>query len=398
MDNEMNHQMQYQQAPDFLSKEEVELLKRTLLAQFPDDEKETFVRICQRTRLDPFTKQIYATKRYQKTRQRDGTFLKVPTLVPVTGIMGLKAVAVRTGRYDGCEVFWCGKDGVWRADWVSNEYPEAAKAIIYHKDRTHPEVGIARWTAYVGQTYNYDTKKWEISDFWHRMSDWMLSKCAQAQGLRGAFPDPLSNLYIHEELESEISESETEAIPSDEAKVAESQRKDEELKKAGTKFVDMKPASRPSPQEALEPAFEEDKPAPPPPSRPKQQQQPAPAQPAPVSLDELDMGPPPPKDGKPKAEATVPPLTTEPVDGTDTPPTEDTKPEPAWKTHVILGVAHAKFNKRKVGDLNAAELNIIESQWLPEVRRQWDDASDAQRADAAAFESAIAYQKMVKPW
>jgi hypothetical protein len=325
--------------------------------------------------------------------------------------MGLKAVAVRTGRYDGCEVFWCGKDGAWRADWVSNEYPEAAKAIIYHKDRTHPEVGIARWTAYVGQTYNYDTKKWEIGDFWHRMSDWMLSKCAQAQGLRGAFPDPLSNLYIHEELESEISESETEAIPSDEAKVAESQRKDEELKKAGAKFVDMKPASRPSPQEALEPAFEEDKipeAKATPPSRPKQQQ-PAPSQPVSISqaaaemqsmippvpaLDELDMGPPP-KEGKPKAEATVPPLTTEPVDGTDTP---EQKTEPPWKTHIILGVAHAKFHKKRVGDLSAADLGIIESQWLPEVRRQWDDASDAQRADAAAFESAIAYQKMVKPW
>jgi hypothetical protein len=51
-----------------------------------------------------------------------------------------------------------------------------------------------------------------------------------------------------------------------------------------------------------------------------------------------------------------------------------------------------------VGELNAAELNIIETQWLPAVREQWEDANDAQRADAAAFESAIAFHKMAKPW
>jgi hypothetical protein len=106
------------------------------------------------------------------------------------------------------------------------------------------------------------------------------------------------------------------------------------------------------------------------------------------------MGPPP----APKAtEATVPPLATD-SPGSGAAPVEAEKTEPAWKSHVILGVTHVKFHKRKVGDLNAADLNVLETQWLPAVREQWDDASDAQRADAAAFESAIAYHKMVKPW
>jgi hypothetical protein len=60
-----------------------------------------------------------------------------------------------------------------------------------------------------------------------------------------------------------------------------------------------------------------------------------------------------------------------------------------WKEHVILGINHVKFHKRRVGELNAAELAIIESQWLPAVREQWDDATDEQRADAAAFEAAM---------
>lgn len=75
--------------------------------------------------------------------------------------------------------------------------------------------------------------------------------------------------------------------------------------------------------------------------------------------------------------------------------------ETSWRNHVILSVTHPEFHKRKVGELNAAELDIIETQWLPAVLEQWDEANDAQRADAAAFEAAIAYQKnikIVKPW
>jgi phage recombination protein Bet len=390
--------------PDFLSKEEVDLLKRTLLSQYPEDEKETFIRICQRTKLDPFTKQIYATKRYQKVRDPEGNTRKVPTLVPVTGIIGLCAVAERTGKYNGCEIFWAGKDLVWKSEWLEEAYPEAAKCIVHHKDRKYPEVGIARWGAYVGQVWNYENKQWEVTDFWARMPDHMIAKCSKALALRGAFPDPLSNVYIREELDSSITESDTEAIPSHEAKVAESQRHEDELKKTGlfpgAKFVDQKPdAKRPAPAEALEPAFEEDKIPPPelkptPPSKPKAQ--PAPAQTPDTHTppeDDLDMGSP----EAPRAEdALTPPLATDsPAGGAETPAE---KVEAPWKSHVILGVTHAKFHKRKVGDLGAAELGIIESQWLPAVREQWDDASDAQRADAAAFESAIAYQKMVKPW
>lgn len=389
--------------PDFLSKEEIELLKRTLLSQFSDDEKETFIRICQRTRLDPFTKQVYATKRYAKVTQPDGTTRKVPTLVYVTGVMGLTAVADRTGNYNGCQIHWSGPDGVWKEEWLSEEYPAAAKCTVYHKRREFPEVAIARWASYVGQAWNYEKKQWEVTDFWERMPDYMLGKCSKAQALRGAFPDPLGGVYIHEELESNITDSETEAIPSDEAKVAENQRRDEELKKheeelkkTGTKFVDMKPGvARPTPEQALEPAFKEDKPPelkPTPPSKPKAQ--PAPAQtPDTHTPDDLDMGSP---EAAKAEDALTPPLAIDsPVGGAETPAE---KVEAPWKSHVILGVTHAKYHKRKVGELTPAELGIIEAQWLPAVREQWDDASDAQRADATAFESAIAYQKMVKPW
>jgi phage recombination protein Bet len=393
-------------SPDFLSKDECELLERTMLKVFPEDERQSFLRMCQRTKLDPFTKQIHATRRYQKVKDADGNTKKVPTLVPVTGIMGLCAVAVRTGQYDGCEMFWCGEDGQWKSEWLGEEHPAAAKAIVYRKDWKHPEVGIARWESYVGRAYDYETRQWNISEFWEKMDDYMLGKCAKAQALRGAFPDPLSNLYIHEELDSNLTDAETEPIPADEAKVEESQRRDAELLKTpGVKVVESKPGSvRPTPQEALEPAFEEDripeKPKAPPsaPRKPAGGSPPkaaaAPATPpvaaqskeVPEAPDDLDMSPPPAGEPEPVAQPQEPEA---PAAAAATPP---------WKDHIILGVNHVKFHKRKVGELNAAELAIIENQWLPAVREQWEEATEAQRADATAFEAAIAFNKMSKPW
>lgn len=365
--------------PDFLSKEEVALLKRTLLAKFPEDEQEMFVRICQRTFLDPFTKQIYPTKRYNKVRDEQGGFKKVPTLVAVTGIMGLTAIAERTHHYKGSEISWCGEDGEWKEAWLADGYPRIAKCVVYHDnhkigDRYIPEVGIAQWNSYVGTAWNNDTKKWEVSDFWAKMPDFMLGKCAKAQALRGAFPDQTANVYIREELESEISEAETETatIPDDEQKILDNRRREAEIKASGQfQVVDQEQTSQASPSEMTEPALERDKIPPkprevPPPSKPQEQ----------------DQTPP---QSQPGAQA--PELSS---------PMTDVESGPDWREHVIVGVAHVKFHKRRIGELNQAELAIIEQQWLPAIREQWDDATDAQRTDARMFESAIAFHKMAK--
>ncbi len=390
----VSHQ-QYPQIPtppDFLSKDEVALLKRSMLSKYPDDEQETFIRICQRTRLDPFTKQLYATRRYQKVRDEHGDTKKVPTLVPVTGIMGLTAVAERTHDYDGCEIAWSAKDGEWKAEWLREEAPEAARCIVYHKRRTHPEVGIARWNSYVGQQWNNEKKQWEITDFWDRMGDYMLAKCAKAQALRGAFPDQLSNIYIREELDSNITDidTETETIPTDEQKILDNRRREAEAIKqfphvVSTRPVDLTPAQMAEPADVHKLPEQPASPAPPTKAAP-------PAPPAP---------PPPAQPPQQTPAPTIPPGAEPKVDDIDlSSPSTDVKDDipPPWKEHVITGVAHVKFHKRKIGDLNQAELQIIENQWLPAIREQWDDATDAQRADARAFESAIAYSKMAKPF
>lgn len=380
----------YVAQPDFLSKEECALLKRTMLKQFQDDEQESFLRICQRTKLDPFTRQIYATRRFTKVKDEHGQTKKVPTLVPVTGIQGLTAVADRTGQYEGCEIYWTAPDGVWKTEWLEDEPPAAAKCIVFKKGHK-PEVAIARWMSFVGQSWDYDKKQWIIGEFWDRMPDYMLGKCAKAAALRGAFPDPLSNVFIREELDSNLSDTET--LQEDEAKVERNQEREAEMMKnppPGVKIVESS-GTRPTPAEALAPAFPEDK-VPETKSKapakkaqpPKPTAAPPPPQPTPAAQeeppDDLDMGEPPPDLQEGAAPAEKPPA------------------EPAWKEHIIESVGHAKFAKRRLGDLNANELAILETQWLPAVREQWDDATEAQRQDAIAFEAAIAASKVAKPW
>jgi phage recombination protein Bet len=386
----MNGIQGIQTPPDFLSKEQIEVLKRTMLKQFPEDERETFIITCQLTHLNPFTKQIYATRRFQKVRDDSGETRKVPALVTVAGIMGLCAVADRTHQYDGCEIFWCGPDGIWKSEWVSDEYPTAAKCIVYHKQHAKPEIAIARWSSYAGQTYNYQTKQWEVSDFWARMPDYMLGKVAKAAALRGAFPDQTGGVYIHEELDSNITE--TVQPSTDEEKIAYNQRREAELKAevasgavSGVKWVEQKTGHRPTPQEALEPGLPQDQI----PEKPKKAAsspvpQPKAAAPAPS----------PAASPATVAEEEQPVPAADELDMTPAPPPA----EPPWKTHVILGLKHVKFHKRKIGDLNQAELAIIENQWLPKIREQWDAASDEQRLDAERFEAAIAFYKMAKPW
>jgi phage recombination protein Bet len=388
-------QNQQPPVPNFLSKEEEDLLKRTILKSFAEDEQATFIRICQRTHLDPFTKQVYATRRYQKVRDdTTGDTRKVATLVPVTGIMGLTAVADRTGHYDGCAIWWSGPDGVWKTEWLEDGYPTAAKCVVYHKQRKNPETAIARWSSYVGQTYNYQTKEWEVSDFWHKMPDYMLGKVAKAAALRGAFPSPLSNLYIREELDSNITDAEeTESIPADEAKIAENQRREAELRAsplpAGIKLVESKhDQPRPTPAQALEPAFEGDK-IPPKPS--------VPAAPAPVAQPQPQPQPPSPQQpsavqDRPQSEIT------DDLDMTPAPAAPAAQPPAPWRDHVIKGVK--RFSGRKIGDLDKKELRAVEEQWIPRVRELWDQTNQDQREDYTAFEAAIAFFKMEsqKPW
>ena len=157
--------------------EQTQLISTTIAPGCSGDELRLFAYACQRTGLDPFSKQIYAIKRSGK-------------MTIQAGIDGLRSIAERTGQLDGSETLWCGEDGQWQDVWLGSKPPAAAKTIIHRKGASHPFVGVARFADYnAGQ------------GLWSKMPAAMIAKCSEALALRKAFPADLSGVYSADEMQ-----------------------------------------------------------------------------------------------------------------------------------------------------------------------------------------------------
>jgi phage recombination protein Bet len=160
--------------------EQTQLISSTIAPGCSNDELRLFAYACQRTGLDPFSRQIYAIKRGGK-------------MTIQAGIDGLRSIAERTGQLDGSETFWCGDDGAWADVWLGSKPPAAAKTIIHRKGSNHPFVGVARFADYnAGQ------------GLWSKMPAAMIAKCSEALALRKAFPADLSGVYSTDEMEQAV--------------------------------------------------------------------------------------------------------------------------------------------------------------------------------------------------
>jgi phage recombination protein Bet len=157
--------------------DQVQLISSTIAPGCTNDELRLFAYACQRTGLDPFSKQIYAIKRGGK-------------MTIQAGIDGLRAIAERTGQLDGSTTEWCGEEGQWQDVWLSSKPPAAAKTTIWRKGSTYPFVGVARFADYnAGQ------------GLWSKMPAAMIAKCSEALALRKAFPADMSGVYTTDEMD-----------------------------------------------------------------------------------------------------------------------------------------------------------------------------------------------------
>ena len=169
--------------------EQTQLIATTIAPGCSGDELRLFAYACQRTGLDPFSKQIYAIKRGGK-------------MTIQAGIDGLRAIAERTGELDGSITEWCGDDGQWSDVWISSKPPAAAKTTIWRKGSSHPFTGVARFADYnAGQ------------GLWSKMPAAMIAKCSEALALRKAFPANLSGVYSTDEMEQAVEPVTVTAVP-----------------------------------------------------------------------------------------------------------------------------------------------------------------------------------------
>lgn len=172
-----------------LTRDQLDLLKRTIAKGTTDDEFALFVSTSNRLGLDPFARQIFAVKRWDSRENREVMSIQV-------SIDGFRVAAARTNELDGQDgPYWCGEDGVWRDVWLGKTAPAASKVLVYRRGCAHPFVGVATYASYAQKNRDGNPNA-----MWARGADFMLAKCAEAVALRKAFPNELSGAYTTDEI------------------------------------------------------------------------------------------------------------------------------------------------------------------------------------------------------
>jgi phage recombination protein Bet len=334
-------------AQPFLSDEDIKILKENTLKLFNAADQNFFIHQCQITRLHPMANQIWARPEREEM-DREGKWKK---MIVVCGIQGILSVADRSGVYDGSSpIEWCGKNGEWTDVWLQSEPPFAARATTWRKDHTRPEVSIVRWKAVANTTWD------NPRNFWIKMPDFMIGKCALAASLRKLFPNLLSGLYESSEISGgvpdmmEIPQSALEAdIAAQKTRIAEDAVAQERLKAQGVPVVNQAPGPPRDAVKEVEPVMPADKA----------------------------------KLGKPDYQPGDEP------DDIDMTPVDSERPEGWWISVSCDSMGNNYYTGKTVGELSDNLLRQAVEKWVPKVRRKTDPRDDVLEL-AEALEIAMA--------
>jgi phage recombination protein Bet len=152
-----------------------------------------YMHYCQKTGLDPFSRQIYMIARREK--QGDQWVSKQTIQVGIDGFRVIRdRIAARLGvdvEYE--DTIWYDASGQPHDVWIYEEPPVACRVVVVRNGRRFP--AVVRTAAYMQRN-----KQGDPAGQWKTQADHMIEKCAEAFALRRAFPNDLGGLYIDDEM------------------------------------------------------------------------------------------------------------------------------------------------------------------------------------------------------
>lgn len=167
----------------FLSTEQIETLRETVARdqKLSNTEFQTFLFAAERSRLDPFRRQIHVIKRAGK-------------MTIQTGIDGYRSIADRTGLYAGSDDYLF-DGGMTQFEMLNadRKQPMTAVVTVYKivAGQRVPFAATAGWSEYHPKGGGF---------MWDKMPFLMCGKTAESLALRKAFPNELSGIYTDEEM------------------------------------------------------------------------------------------------------------------------------------------------------------------------------------------------------
>jgi phage recombination protein Bet len=161
-----------------------------------------FMHVCQNTGLDPFTRQIHGIMRREKVTDYEGGQKNerwVDKFTIQVGIDGFRVIRDRIAERKGLRVeyedtIWYDADGNGRDVWLWDEPPAACRVVVLVDGRRFPSV--LKFSEYC--QYSRDGNK-PVAQ-WASKPAHMIEKCAEANGLRRAFPNDMAGIRLEDEM------------------------------------------------------------------------------------------------------------------------------------------------------------------------------------------------------